>query len=188
MCALDVYSIVTEGRSRSQQLRVAGVCRLPLPDESPPSPRWVAFVPYHCIQLLSHMVVCNWGTAWGRKMENSDNMENKRRTTRIVCDAIVDYSTPHELVLDHYLDNLSLGGACIRAAKVQPEGTPVVLMISFPDLNDRTVEIDGIVAWANDMSPQDMGIRFVGVTTQARDTLREYMKARAMAAGIPGDE
>ncbi len=108
-------------------------------------------------------------------------MENHRKTARIICDATVDYSTPEELVLDHYLDNLSLGGACIRAAKIQPEGTPVVLMISFPDLGIDTLEIDGVVAWANDTPPMDMGIRFIGVTTQARDILREYMKARALA-------
>lgn len=111
-------------------------------------------------------------------------MENQRKTARIICDATVDYSTPEELVLDHYLDNLSLGGACIRAAKIQPEGTPVVLMISFPDLDDVTVEIDGVVAWVNESPPMDMGIRFIGVTTQVRDVLREYLKARVMAASV----
>mgnify|MGYP001277496102 CR=1 FL=1 len=113
-------------------------------------------------------------------------MENQRKSARIICDATVDYSTPEELILDHYLDNLSLGGACIRAGKVQPEGTPVVLMLTFPDLDNRTIEIDGVVAWTNETPPMDMGIRFVGVTTLARDTLREYMKAKAMAGMVPG--
>ena len=110
-------------------------------------------------------------------------MENNRKTARLVCNAVVDYSTPNELVLDHQLENLSLGGACIRSVRVQPVGTPVVLMISFPDLGNATVEIDGLVVWANEEPPQDMGIRFVGLSTQARDTLREFIKARS-AAGI----
>jgi len=114
-------------------------------------------------------------------------MENQRKTARIICDATVDYSTPQELVLDHFLDNLSLGGACIRAAKIQAEGTPVVLMISFPDLDNVTVEIDGVVAWVNDAPPMDMGIRFIGVTTSVRDVLRQYLKARVMAGPV-GEE
>ena len=108
-------------------------------------------------------------------------MGNQRKTARIICDATVDYSTPDELVLDHYVDNLSLGGACIRAAKIQPEGTPVVLMISFPDLGNETLEIDGVVAWANETPPMDMGIRFHDLTPQAKDILRQYLKARALA-------
>ena len=107
-------------------------------------------------------------------------MIHKRSAPRIECDARVDFSSPSEMVLDHELENLSLGGACLRSVKVQPVGTPVALVINFPDLGGRTIEIGGEVVWANEEEPRDMGIRFTDLDDEARDLLRMYIAARPL--------
>ncbi len=107
------------------------------------------------------------------------DVDKRRDEKRIECDALVDYGFKGEVGLDHRLENISLGGACIRAAKVQPLGSVVVLMVHFRDSSHRSVEIRGVVAWSNPEPPADMGIRFTDMSPEARATLRRYVEDRA---------
>ena len=105
-------------------------------------------------------------------------MDSKRKTPRIKCDAVVDYNLRGEVGLDHRFENLGLGGACIQTAQVQAVGSEVILMISFPDLGGSVVEVSGVVVWANPVAPCDMGIRFLDMSAETRETLKRYVNAR----------
>ncbi|MBR58063.1 MAG: hypothetical protein CMH54_08570 [Myxococcales bacterium] len=105
--------------------------------------------------------------------------EKRRDEKRIECDALVDYGFKGEVGLDHRLENISLGGACIRAAKVHPLGSGVVLMVHFRDSSRRSVEIRGEVVWSNADPPSDMGIRFTDMSPEAKAVLRRYVEERA---------
>ena len=86
----------------------------------------------------------------------------------------MDY-TGGELLLHHQVENISLGGICICTDAVEEIGTVVDLVINFPDLN-ATVALQGEVAWLNREDPMDMGIRFMELTGERRETLRRYLK------------
>jgi uncharacterized protein (TIGR02266 family) len=99
----------------------------------------------------------------------------KRETPRIHCDARVDYGSTTEVVLDHKLENLSLGGACLRVSFGQPVGTPITLFISIPGDEDP-IKVDGIVVWSNDTEPRDVGIRFVRLSPEDLQRLKRYVE------------
>lgn len=99
--------------------------------------------------------------------------EENRRNKRIEVTAYVDY-TGSEVLLYHKIENISLGGMCIQAATVEMPGTPVDLVLNFPDLA-QTVELRGEVVWASERAPHNMGIRFTHVTPEALATLEQYL-------------
>jgi len=105
-------------------------------------------------------------------------MSDERRTApRIQCDARVDYGSPNEVILDHEVQNLSVGGACLSVSEVQPIGTKVVLFLTLPGTDADGVEVEGEVAWCNDIEPRDIGIRFLGMDDKARQLLVQYVNA-----------
>jgi len=104
-----------------------------------------------------------------------DSGERKERAfPRYEVNAYVDY-TGSEILLYHTIENISLGGICIRTPTVEDVGTLVDLVINFPDLNAQ-VEVRGEVVWTNREPPMDMGIRFVDLDDAKRETLREYIQ------------
>lgn len=109
-------------------------------------------------------------------------MDSKRKTPRIKCDAVVDYTLRSEVGLDHRFENLGLGGACLQTAQVQDVGSEVILMISFPDMGEEAVEVAGTVVWANPVPPCDMGVRFNELSAETRETLKRYINARVEPA------
>jgi uncharacterized protein (TIGR02266 family) len=87
--------------------------------------------------------------------------------------AYVDY-TGSEVLLYHKVQNISLGGICIQSMAVEEVGTTVDLVLNFPEL-EATIGIKGEVVWANREPPMDMGIRFVDLDDDRKDTLRRYL-------------
>jgi uncharacterized protein (TIGR02266 family) len=99
--------------------------------------------------------------------------EHPRAFPRLELNAYVDY-TGSEVLLFHKVQNISLGGICIQSAAVEDVGTMVELVLNFPDL-DASLAVQGEVVWANREAPMDMGIRYVDLDNERRDTLRKYI-------------
>jgi uncharacterized protein (TIGR02266 family) len=99
--------------------------------------------------------------------------EHPRVFPRLELNAYVDY-TGSEVLLFHKVQNISLGGICIQSEAVEDIGTMVDLVLNFPDL-DASLAVQGEVVWANREPPMDMGIRYVDLDNERRDTLRKYI-------------
>lgn len=101
--------------------------------------------------------------------------EDLRAHPRFEVTALAD-CTGRELLLNHRVSNISLGGICILSESVEEEGTIVDLVINFPDI-DASVTTQGVVVWRSTESPCDMGIRYVELDDERRNTLRRYLKS-----------
>jgi uncharacterized protein (TIGR02266 family) len=99
--------------------------------------------------------------------------EHVREFPRFEVNAYVDY-TGNEVLLFHRIQNISLGGVCIQTSGVEEVGTMVDLVLNFPDL-DASIALTGEVVWANREPPMDMGIRYVDLDEDRKDTLRKYI-------------
>ena len=49
-------------------------------------------------------------------------------------------------------------------------------MLNFPEL-DSSISVKGEVVWANREPPMDMGIRFIELDQERKETLRRYLGA-----------
>ena len=96
-----------------------------------------------------------------------------RAFPRLELKAYVDY-TGSEVLLYHKVQNISLGGICIQSMAVEEVGRVVDLVLNFPEL-EATVGVKGEVVWANREPPMDMGIRFIDLDDDRKDTLRRYL-------------
>jgi uncharacterized protein (TIGR02266 family) len=96
-----------------------------------------------------------------------------REFPRYEVSAYVDY-TGSEVLLYHRIQNISLGGICISTPSIEEVGSLVDLVINFPELG-TSLSLRGEVVWANREPPMDMGIRFVELDEQKRETLRQYI-------------
>ena len=103
----------------------------------------------------------------------ADAAEHPREFPRFEVNAYVDY-TGNEVLLFHRIQNISLGGVCIQTTGVEEVGTLVDLVLNFPDL-DASIAVTGEVVWANREPPMDMGIRYVDLDEERKDTLRKYI-------------
>ena len=99
--------------------------------------------------------------------------EQPREFPRFEVNAYVDY-TGNEVLLFHRIQNISLGGVCIQTTGVEEVGTLVDLVLNFPEL-DASIAVTGEVVWANREPPMDMGIRYVDLDEERKDTLRKYI-------------
>jgi uncharacterized protein (TIGR02266 family) len=103
----------------------------------------------------------------------SEDARRTREHPRYEVSAYVDY-TGTEVLLYHRIQNISLGGICISSPSIEEVGTVVDLVINFPELG-TSLALRGEVVWANRESPQDMGIRYVEMDDEKRETLRQYI-------------
>lgn len=99
--------------------------------------------------------------------------QQAREHPRYEVHAYVDF-TGSEVLLYHRIQNISLGGICIQSNTIEEVGTLVDLVINFPEL-DASVALRGQVVWANREPPMDMGIRYVDLDDERKDTLRKYI-------------
>jgi uncharacterized protein (TIGR02266 family) len=102
-----------------------------------------------------------------------DSSEQVREFPRYEVNAYVDF-TGNEVLLFHRIQNISLGGVCIETSGVEEVGTLVDLVLNFPEL-DASIAVKGEVAWANREPPMDMGIRYIDLDEERKDTLRKYI-------------
>ena len=103
----------------------------------------------------------------------SDSEEQPRAFPRYEVNAYVDY-TGNEVMLYHRIQNISLGGICIQSSGVEDVGTIVDLVINFRELG-ASVSLKGEVVWVNRDAPMDMGIRYVDLDNERKETLRKYI-------------
>lgn len=113
-------------------------------------------------------------------------MSEPRAYPRYEVDAYVDV-TGTDVLLYHRIQNVSLGGICIQTATLETRGTMVDVVVNFPELQ-KVVRLHGEVVWANPEPPQDMGIRWVGITPEQKELLREFLdKAHPKLVSEAGD-
>jgi uncharacterized protein (TIGR02266 family) len=113
-------------------------------------------------------------------------MDHKRAHPRFEVKAYVDFAG-NDVLLYHSIQNLSLGGICIRTSSPEEVGTVVDVVVNFPELGNQ-IALTGEVVWANRTPPQDMGIRWVDLDDQRRGLLRDYLhevKTRELSAAGP---
>jgi uncharacterized protein (TIGR02266 family) len=103
----------------------------------------------------------------------SEVSELPREYPRYEVNAYVDY-TGNEVLLYHRIQNISLGGVCIQSSGVEDVGTTIDLVINFPELS-TSLSVKGQVVWVNRDPPMDMGIRYVELDNERRETLRKYI-------------
>ena len=100
--------------------------------------------------------------------------KDKRRHKRYELEAFVDY-TGREFLMNHKIDDLSMGGLRLTTTEPEPVGTPVVLVITFPDL-DAVIEVKGEVVWVKTAPSNEMGIRFLGMGMKEQKLLQDYLR------------
>jgi uncharacterized protein (TIGR02266 family) len=106
-------------------------------------------------------------------MTTPDSSEHPREFPRYEVNAYVDF-TGNEVLLFHRIQNISLGGVCIQTSGVEEVGTIVDIVLNFPDL-DASIAVRGEVVWANREPPMDMGVRYIEMDEERKDTLRKYI-------------
>jgi uncharacterized protein (TIGR02266 family) len=84
--------------------------------------------------------------------------EESRRHPRVQIHATVDY-TAENLVLDNKVENVSMGGVCIRTTRPEPVGTPVEVTLNFLTAHEEA-QVEGEVIWTQAAKECRMGIRF----------------------------
>ena len=102
-----------------------------------------------------------------------ETAELPREFPRFEVNAYVDY-TGNEVLLYHRVQNISLGGICIQSNGVEDVGTVVDLVINFPELG-ASISAKGEVVWVNRDPPMDMGIRYIDLDAERKETLRKYI-------------
>lgn len=107
--------------------------------------------------------------------ERPDQGRDKRQYPRYEVTAYVDYAGT-EVLLYHRIENISLGGICIQTASIEDVGTIVDLLVNFPDL-DASIAVQGEVVWANREPPMDMGIRYLDLDDDKKETLRKHLQS-----------
>jgi len=100
-------------------------------------------------------------------------VDKPRAHPRYEIDAYVDV-TGREVLLFHRIQNISLGGICIQTPALAEVGSPVDVVINFPDLGAQ-LQVRGLIAWANRTPPQDVGIRWVDLDDERREMLKKYI-------------
>jgi Tfp pilus assembly protein PilZ len=102
-----------------------------------------------------------------------DGAELPRAFPRFEVDAYVDVSGG-EVLKYHRIQNVSLGGICIQTPALAEIGSPVDVVLNFPDLGAQ-LQLRGQIAWTNREPPQDVGIRWVALDDERRELLKKYI-------------
>lgn len=105
---------------------------------------------------------------------SSGSTQDPRRYPRYEVDAFADL-TGTEILLNHKVCNISLGGICLQTESVEEIGTVVDLVINFPEL-ETTIALTGEVVWVNREPPEDMGIRYTDMNEERKQTLKKFLQ------------
>lgn len=103
----------------------------------------------------------------------TDDSIHDRAFPRYEVSAFVDYAGG-EVLLNHRIQNISMGGICIQSPSIEEVGSVVDLVVNFPELG-RSLAVRGKVVWANRQPPMDMGIVYVELDDGKRKALRDYL-------------
>lgn len=116
--------------------------------------------------------------------DDKDDAE-RREWLRILVDLDVDYSNADNFLFA-YISDISETGIFIRTNLPEKPGTRLNLRFTPNDGNRQLLQLEGEVIWVNQLRPRNpdnlnpgMGVRFVGLTTEHRYRLVEYIKTFA---------
>ncbi|MDX9999925.1 MAG: PilZ domain-containing protein [Polyangia bacterium] len=105
---------------------------------------------------------------------SSGDRSDSRQHPRFEVNAYADL-TGTEILLNHRVCNISLGGICLETESLEEVGTVVDLVINFPEI-EAVVALKGEVVWVNREPPQDMGIRYVEMDEERKRVLKSYFQ------------
>lgn len=105
---------------------------------------------------------------------SSGDRTDSRLHPRFEVNAYADL-TGTEILLNHRVCNISLGGICLETQSLEDVGTVVDIVINFPEI-DSVVALKGEVVWVNREPPQDMGIRYVEMDEERKRVLKSYLQ------------
>jgi hypothetical protein len=83
------------------------------------------------------------------------------------------------------IQNLSLGGICIRSSVLADVGSRVEVVLRLPELG-LELRLEGEVVWVNRTPPQDVGIRWVALDADRRAVLSRYLDFINAGLQAPG--
>ncbi len=100
----------------------------------------------------------------------------ERKYSRIEVDATVDFENDDSLtlLLFHKIENISLGGICIKSPTPEPVGSIVDVAINLPDTEEELC-LRGEVVWTR-KDVGEMGIKFLDITDEIKAKLRSVVK------------
>ncbi len=96
-----------------------------------------------------------------------------RKYPRVRVKGTVDVSSS-DLLLFNEIENISLGGLCIRTATPERIGQKVELVFNFPETGQE-LELHGEVAWISDAPDPVMGVRFLDMDDERKKELEQYL-------------
>lgn len=99
--------------------------------------------------------------------------KDNRAHPRYEVDALVDLQAGGESSQSP-IQNLSLGGICLRTSFLEEVGRTVDVVLRIPEL-DQELSLHGEVVWVNRSPPQDVGIRWKDLDPERRDVLQRYL-------------
>ncbi len=100
--------------------------------------------------------------------------DKPRAHPRYEIDAHVDVAADELILNNNRIQNISLGGICITTPTGAEVGSPVDVVLNFPDLGAQ-MQLRGLVAWANRTPPQEVGIRWIDLDEERREMLKKYI-------------
>ncbi len=130
---------------------------------------------------------------------NSENRGEKegrdrREWHRVLVDLEVDYSNSDNFLFA-YISDLSETGIFIRTNTPELPGTRLNLRFMPDDGNRQLLQLEGEVIWVNELRPKSpdninpgMGVKFVGLASDNRHRLVEYIKTFAFLDDPDEDE
>lgn len=105
---------------------------------------------------------------------------DKRKDVRVPIRLKVNFEISNRHYLFEYSSNLSQSGIFIHTMEPLQPGTEVAIQFSLPD--DFEISTRGEVIWVNTEEDEEpgMGVRFVGLSDQAREKILAAVKKLAI--------
>lgn len=101
-----------------------------------------------------------------------------RENPRVATHVRVSFSSQNSLSKSALLQNISLGGVCLRCEEPQDVGK--IIQIELPIEEGLFLKLHGSVTWVNRSSPSEMGIRFLFETSpdpsQYKKSLEDFIE------------
>jgi uncharacterized protein (TIGR02266 family) len=114
----------------------------------------------------------------------ADNPQERRRYPRVIVRALVDYESPDTYLYD-YSGDLSEGGIFIETENPLPQGTPLTLRFTLPNI-ESVFEVKAKVAWVNERASdggesgkrlaRGMGVQFESMDDADKATIQGYIR------------
>ncbi len=107
---------------------------------------------------------------------------DKRKVARVPIQLKVDIESPNDHYLFEYSTNLSQNGIFIQTTDPEKPGTLVNMQFALP--NNHVIRTRGEVMWINAVDEEGeepgMGIKFIGISIEDRDSILAALKKIAI--------